>query len=171
MPHPQIGFEIWTMQSDILFDNIYIGHSVADAEKLAEETWKVKNAVEKELMDAEQPKDEPKPASTGGKFGDDPVAYIKEKLDSFVTLAKEDPVGALKAVPEVPAGIVAVVIAVVGLLSVLVGGASSPAVKKAAGDAKDKAKSAKDKAADAITTGADAAKSEVTKRATRSQQS
>jgi hypothetical protein len=21
-----IGFEIWTMQSDILFDNIYIGH-------------------------------------------------------------------------------------------------------------------------------------------------
>lgn len=25
-----IGFEIWTMQNDILFDNIYIGHSVEE---------------------------------------------------------------------------------------------------------------------------------------------
>ncbi|KAL2059315.1 hypothetical protein ABVK25_000607 [Lepraria finkii] len=32
-PMGAIGFEIWTMQSDILFDNIYIGHSIEDAEK------------------------------------------------------------------------------------------------------------------------------------------
>jgi calnexin len=159
------------MQSDIMFDNIYIGHSVADAEKLAEETWKVKNAVEKQLMDAEKPKDEPKPPSTGAGFSDDPIAYIKEKLDSFLSLAKEDPIGALKAVPEVPVGIAVLAVAVVGLLSSLVSGASSPAVKKAAGDAKDKAKGAKDKVAEGAATGVDTAKSDATKRTLRSQQS
>ena len=35
------------MQSDILFDNIYIGHSVEDAEKLKVETFDVKHAIEK----------------------------------------------------------------------------------------------------------------------------
>lgn len=38
-PMGAIGFEIWTMQNDILFDNIYIGHSIADAEKFAQETF------------------------------------------------------------------------------------------------------------------------------------
>lgn len=168
-PIGAIGFEIWTMQSDIMFDNIYIGHSVADAEKLALEAWKPKHDAETELMDADKPKDEPKAGETSGKFADAPVAYIKEKVGSFFTLAKSDPVAALKTAPEVPIGIVAVLLTVLGLLSSAVGGASAPAVKKAAGDAKDKAKSAKDKAGDAATTGADTAKSEVTKRATRSQ--
>ena len=34
------------MQSDITFDNIYIGHSVDDASKLAKETYEVKRPVE-----------------------------------------------------------------------------------------------------------------------------
>ena len=41
-----LGFEIWTMQGDIMFDNIYIGHSVADAEKLAQETFAKKKKSE-----------------------------------------------------------------------------------------------------------------------------
>lgn len=43
-----LGFELWTMTDDILFDNIYVGHSPDDAKKLAEETWKVKYLQEKE---------------------------------------------------------------------------------------------------------------------------
>jgi calnexin len=35
------------MQKDILFDNIYIGHSIADAEKLRAETFDLKVAAEK----------------------------------------------------------------------------------------------------------------------------
>jgi calnexin len=38
-PMGAVGFEIWTMQNDILFDNIYIGHSIEDAEKLRKETF------------------------------------------------------------------------------------------------------------------------------------
>ena len=40
------------MQNDILFDNIYIGHSVSDAEKLAQDTFEVKKAVEKAQEEA-----------------------------------------------------------------------------------------------------------------------
>merc|ERR1712000_505447 len=83
-PMGAIGFEIWTMQNDILFDNIYIGHSVEDAEKLAEETFKVKHPIEKALFDAEKPKKKDSPASPNDlKFLDDPVLYVKEKLDLF----------------------------------------------------------------------------------------
>ena len=34
------------MQSDILFDNIYVGHSLEDAQKLADETFKLKRSKE-----------------------------------------------------------------------------------------------------------------------------
>jgi calnexin len=168
-----IGFEIWTMQNDILFDNIYIGHSVEDAEKLAKETFHVKHAVEKSLADADKPKHDDKPSSPSDlKFLDDPVTYVREKLDLFVTIAQKDPIEAIKFVPEVAGGIGAVLVTFVALLLALVGaGSSSPAVKKAAGDAKQKAKEVKDKAAEATTTGAEKAKAEVTKRTTRSQQS
>ena len=36
-----VGFELWNLKDGLLFDNIYIGHSIADAAKLAEETWKM----------------------------------------------------------------------------------------------------------------------------------
>ncbi|KAJ6446051.1 calnexin precursor [Purpureocillium lavendulum] len=142
-----IGFEIWTMQNDILFDNIYVGHSIADAEKLAEESFKLKHP-----------------------FGDDPVLYIKEKLDLFLTIAKKDPIEAIKFVPEAAGGIAAVFVTLIAIIVGLVGlGGSSPAVQKAATDAKDKAKEVKDKAASAAATGAEKVKGEATKRSTRSQ--
>ncbi len=83
------------MQSDILFDNIYIGHSVEDAEKLAQETFFKKSVVEKALEDAEKPKADDKPKSPSDlKFLDDPVLYVKEKLDLFLTIAANDPIQA-----------------------------------------------------------------------------
>ena len=41
------------MQNNILFDNIYIGHSEEDAKKFAEETWVIKHKIEKEAEDKE----------------------------------------------------------------------------------------------------------------------
>jgi calnexin len=160
------------MQNNIMFDNIYIGHSVEDAAKLAEESWKPKHAAEVLLEEADKPKEEDKPKAPGDlKFADDPVLFIREKLNLFLTLAKKDPIEAIKFVPEAAAGLAAVVATIGFILFTALGGGSAPAVKKAASDVKDKAKAAKDKAVDAATTGADTAKAEVTKRTTRSQQS
>jgi hypothetical protein len=41
------------MQNNILFDNIYIGHSEEDAKKFAEESWAIKYQIEKEAEDQE----------------------------------------------------------------------------------------------------------------------
>lgn len=46
-----IGFEIWTMQGDIMFDNIYVGHSVADAKALSDEGYKLKQLLEPNNID------------------------------------------------------------------------------------------------------------------------
>ncbi|XXG99074.1 hypothetical protein Hte_005408 [Hypoxylon texense] len=172
-PMGAIGFELWTMQNDILFDNIYIGHSIEEAEKFAQETFFKKSAVEKALEDAEKPKVDDKPKSPSDlKFLDDPVLYVKEKLDLFLTIAANDPIQAIKFVPEVPTAVGGLLVTIVALVGIFtMGGAAPEAVKKTAGDAKEKAKDAKDKAAEAVATGAENVKAEVNKRATRSQQS
>ncbi|KAM0260367.1 hypothetical protein ACHAQJ_002768 [Trichoderma viride] len=166
-PMGAIGFEIWTMTNDILFDNIYIGHSVEDAEKLAAETFFVKHPVEKALAEADEPKIEDIPKSPSDlKFLDDPVLFVKEKLDLFVTIAQRDPIEAIKFVPEIAAGIGAVFVSLIAIIVALVNiGSSSPAPKKAAATAKDKAKDL----SEAVASGADKAKGEATKRTTRSQ--
>jgi calnexin len=159
------------MQNDILFDNIYIGHSVDEATQLAAETFDKKRVVEKEIEAAEKPKEEEKPKSPSDlKFLDDPVFYIKEKLDLFMTIAANDPIQAVKFVPEVPTAIGGLLVTIVALIGVFTMGGSAPApAKKVAADAKAKATEAKDKAAEAVSTGAENVKAEVTKRTTRSQ--
>ncbi|GAB1310453.1 hypothetical protein MFIFM68171_00663 [Madurella fahalii] len=171
-PMGAIGFEIWTMQNNILFDNIYIGHSVEDARKLADETFFKKHPIEEALESADKPKEEEKPKSPSDlKFLDDPKTYITEKLDLFLTIAKKDPLEAIKFVPEIAGGLAAIFVTVVAVLFGLIGLGSSPApaAKKVATDAKEKAKDVKDKVASAAATGAEAVKSEATKRNTRSQ--
>jgi calnexin len=163
------------MQNDILFDNIYIGHSVEDANKLAEESFKEKHAIEQLAELADKPKEEEKPKSPSDlKFMDDPVHYIKEKLDLFLAIAQTDPIQAIKFVPEIAGGIGAILVTLVAIIAGIVsiaGGSAPPAVKKAAADAKDKAKDVKDTATKAVASGAEAAKADATKRTTRSQQS
>ena len=117
--------------------------------------------------------DNDKPISPHGlKFADDPVAYVKEKVDLFITIAKSDPIEAVKFVPEVAGGIGAIVLTIVALLALVIssGSSAAPAAKKVAKDVKDKAKDVKDKVAEAATTGAETAKAELNKRSTRSQQ-
>lgn len=154
------------MQNDILFDNIYIGHSVEDARTFAEETFFKKITVEKAQEQAEKPKAEDKPKSLADlKFTDDPVTYVKEKLDLFLTIAAKSPVDAIKFVPEVPAAVGAVLLLLIGGIVALTSAApKAPAPKKKA----EKESKGKDKA-EASTTGADAGKEGVTKRTTRSQ--
>ncbi|KAI9699163.1 MAG: hypothetical protein M1820_007242 [Bogoriella megaspora] len=174
-PMGAIGFELWTMQNNILFDNIYIGHSVEDAEKLKAETFDVKLPVEKAEEEASKPKEPETPKSPLDlKFTDDPVKYIKEKFDLFVTIAKRDPVEAIKFVPEIAGGLGVLAVTVLALLVGVVGAGSSAApskgqVKDAAQKAKDSAVDAKDKVAEGVSTGAEKVQSEVNKRTTRSQ--
>ncbi|KAI1858374.1 uncharacterized protein JN550_012739 [Neoarthrinium moseri] len=170
-PMGAIGFEIWTMQNNILFDNIYIGHSVEEADKLAQETFHEKHPQEQLLELADKPKVEDKPKSPSDlSFTEDPVTYVKEKVDLFLTIAKSNPIEAIKFVPEVPTAIGGLIVTLAALVGVFAMGGSAPApVKKAAGDAKEKAKDAKDKAAEAVATGAENVKAEVNKRTTRSQ--
>ena len=160
------------MQSDILFDNIYIGHSVEDAEKLKAETYDVKAAIESAEEDASKPPPPPKPESPMDlKFMDDPVTYVREKVDLFYTLAKKDPVEAVKTLPEVAGGIGALAVTVIALILGVVGmtgGSPPPQVKKAAEKAKQSAIDTKDQVVDAASTATERAQAEVNKRTTRS---
>jgi len=172
-PMGAIGYEIWTMQNDILFDNIYIGHSIDDAKKLKEETYDVKIVGEKAEEEKAAPPEPEKSATPPGQgFMDDPVTFIREKVDLFVNIARNDPVEAIKAVPEVAGGIGTVVVLILTLLiTAITGGSAAPSkeqVKSAGKKAKASAQDAKDKAADAVATGAENAKAEVSKRTTRS---
>ena len=169
------------MQSDILFDNIYIGHSIDDAKALAEETFVPKRAAE----DSEEAKTKPKPDSKPKSpsdlvFMDDPMTYIKEKWELFLTIAKRDPMEAIRFVPEVAGALGGLVVLIVAFVAGAIA-MSSPAapskedMKKAAQKAKDAANSAKDsalntkdQAVDAAASGVDTLKTEANKRTTRS---
>ena len=109
------------MQSDILFDNIYIGHSVEDAAAFRAETYDAKRPVEDAEDEASKPKASDIPKSPSDlSFKDDPVTFIKEKFDLFLTIAKNDPLEAIRFVPEIGYTIVGIVgvslLAVVGIL-------------------------------------------------------
>ena len=174
--HSQIGFEIWTMQNDILFDNIYIGHSVSDAEKLAQDTFEVKKAVEKAQEEADKPKKDEteKPKSSSDlSFMDDPVTYAKQKVNLFAAIAQRDPIEAIKFVPEVAAGIaIGFVTLLFVLLGLFTGGAaaapSKEQVKASAQQAKAKANETKEQVVEAVASGTEKVKAEANKRNTRS---
>ncbi|KAL9113385.1 MAG: hypothetical protein Q9227_002426 [Pyrenula ochraceoflavens] len=170
-PMGAIGFEIWTMQSDILFDNVYIGHSIEDAQKLKAETWDVKRPIEDAEEEATKPAaPEPPKSPSDLKFMDDPVTYVKEKVDLFITIAKRDPIEAIKFVPEVAGGAGVLLVTVIAILvgTFTAGGSAAPAAKDAAKKAGEKAAEAKEKTAEAVSTGAENVKAEVNKRTTRS---
>ncbi|XPS93699.1 hypothetical protein M3J09_003042 [Ascochyta lentis] len=172
-PIGAVGIELWSMQNDILFDNIYIGHSVEDAKKLEEETFVPKQTAEKAEEEATAPKPKESPKSPSDLvFKDDPALYIKEKLNLFIEIAKRDPVEAVKFVPEVAGGIAALAVTfLVLLVSLFAGSSAAPSkeqLKAQADKAKKTAVDAKDKAAEAIATGSEKAQAEVNKRQTRS---
>nr|CAG8527874.1 8302_t:CDS:10 [Entrophospora candida]CAG8560287.1 3293_t:CDS:10 [Entrophospora candida] len=112
-----VGFELWTMQNNILFDNIYIGHSIEDAEKLAEETWSIKYEIEKKAEEAQVPPivDTDKPTS----FTEDPFKYLQIHVNEFINILFEDPIEAVKTKPEVAGGLAAAVLFLFSLIGIL----------------------------------------------------
>ena len=119
VPIGGVGIELWTMTEDILFDNLYVGHSVEDARKLAEETYFVKKAIEEAAEKAEKEVDEEEEAVVD--FKADPVEFIRNKVFKFLDLAKIDPVLAFKTQPETGAGLALAGITLFGMLGVLLG--------------------------------------------------
>ncbi|KAI5293674.1 hypothetical protein KEM52_005325, partial [Ascosphaera acerosa] len=133
-PMGGIGFEIWTMQNDILFDNIYIGHSVDDAKALQAETFDVKRPIEDAADIASRPKaDDADAASRGATFVDSfakaPVQYVRQQAELFLRIAQVDFVEACKMVPEIAGGAVALLVT---LLAIVVGTFSAGGKAKAA---------------------------------------
>ena len=142
------------------------------AEKFADETFNEKHPIEQLIEIAEKPKvDETKPPRSPSDlvFTEDPIHYIKEKLDLFFTIAQNDPIQAIKFVPEAAGGLAAVLVTFIALIVGIIGMSGSsapPQVKKAVEKTKAAAVDAKDKVAEAAASGVEQAKAE--KRSTRS---
>ncbi|KDE03231.1 hypothetical protein MVLG_06288 [Microbotryum lychnidis-dioicae p1A1 Lamole] len=158
-PMSGIGFELWTMTDDILFDNIYIGDSEALAEQFAAETFKVKVPIETAAEETEAPKEDKEDVDplTGERFvrpilTKDPIGFGQFHLQRFMDKAVEDPVGAFKTMPLVGACIVAAFAGLVGLLTVVFASIlpSSSTVQETKKAVKSKAEDLKKKT-DAVT--------------------
>jgi len=158
------------MQNDIMFDNIYVGHSVEDAAALKKETWDLKIEAEKAEEKAAEPKFDETKDDESVDFKKDPVKFVKSKVEAFITAAKKDPIEAAKTMPEIAGGLGFVALFVVALIfTALSPAAPTKAELKAKADkAKSAAEKGKDKATTAATTGAEQVKDGAQKRATRS---
>ncbi|KAF9011146.1 Calreticulin family-domain-containing protein [Cyathus striatus] len=125
-----VGIELWTMTEDILFDNLYIGHSVEDAKKFAAETFEVKKPLE---VAADKPAAAEEDEDDIPSFKEDPIAFIRAKLIDFIELAKLDPLTAFKTQPETGAAIAGALFTLFGMLGALfglIGSAQKPVVTK-----------------------------------------
>lgn len=109
-----------------MFDNLYLGHSLEDAQRLAEQTFEVKKRIEEDAKKAEEKAEAEEAGDVQVTFKDDPVGFVRGKVFEFVEIAKIDPVFAAKAMPEVAAGLVSVVLFFIGALFSLLFGGSSP---------------------------------------------
>ena len=117
------------MTEDILFDNIYVGHSTEDAKKLATETFEIKKplevAADKPLVDDEE--------EEKISFKEDPVGFIRNRVLVFIEAARANPLQAFKAQPETGAVLVFALFTLLGMFGALVniiGGAQKPVVTK-----------------------------------------
>jgi hypothetical protein len=117
------------MTEDILFDNIYVGHSAEDAKKLAAETFEIKKplevAADKPLVEDEE--------EEKISFKDDPVSFIRNRVLVFIEAARADPLQAFKSQPETGAALVFALFTLCGMFGALVniiGGAQKPVVTK-----------------------------------------
>jgi len=104
------------MQNDILFDNIYIGHSEEDAQKFAEETWGVKYNIEKEKEEQLNKVSDEEPTIS---FSEDPVKFLRQQIDEFIEAFLDDPLETIKAKPYVVVGLSTATVIFFALLKLL----------------------------------------------------
>ncbi|KAJ7658408.1 Calreticulin family-domain-containing protein [Mycena rosella] len=114
-----VGIELWTMTEDILFDNIYIGHSPEDAKAFAAETFDIKKPLESAAAKPEIEEDDEEAGT--GSFQEDPMAFIRQKVFKFVDLAKLDPLLAFKTHPETGVALVGALLTLFGMFGALFG--------------------------------------------------
>jgi len=127
-----VGIELWTMTEDILFSNIYIGHSVEDAKALAAETFDVKKPLEAAVKKADSADDDDEDDEEV-PFLADPSSFIRKKVFRFVDQAVLDPVGAFKSQPETGIALGAALFTLLGMIGALfglIGSAQQPVVTK-----------------------------------------
>ena len=118
------------MTEDILFDNIYVGHSAEDAKKLATETFEIKKPLE---VAADKPLAGDDDEEEKVSFKDDPVGFLRNRVLSFIEAARANPLEAFKSQPETGAVLVFALFTLFGMFGALVniiGGAQKPVVTK-----------------------------------------
>ncbi|KAJ2996557.1 hypothetical protein HDV02_006390 [Globomyces sp. JEL0801] len=128
-----IGLELWSMQNDFLFDNIYLGHDVAEAKKLAAETWAIKSKIEKELDPPAPESVEPTLLEQASGVADLLKKYfddIVQQAIEFYEMARQDPVEALKELPHIAVLLVVSVLLPILIISFACGGAEAKPVAK-----------------------------------------
>ena len=106
------------MTEDILFDNIYVGHSVEDAKAFAAETFDIKKPLELAAGKAADFADDDDDAPS---MAEDPVGWIRYKIFAFVNLAKLDPLLAFKTHPETGGALVGITLTFFGMFGALFG--------------------------------------------------
>ncbi|KAJ7897288.1 Calreticulin family-domain-containing protein [Mycena olivaceomarginata] len=114
-----VGIELWTMTEDILFDNIYIGHSPEDAKAFAAETFDIKKPLEAAAAKPDVDDDEDDDSVPSLK--DDPVGFLRHKVFTFIDLAKLDPILAFKTHPETGVALAGAILTLFGMFGALFG--------------------------------------------------
>jgi 116 kDa U5 small nuclear ribonucleoprotein component len=108
------------MTEDILFDNIYVGHSIDDAKAFAAETYDIKHSLEK-AADKDALTGEVDEELDEITFAQSPVEFLRNQAFKFIALARTDPIAAWKSHPETGVALVAAVITFFGMLGALFG--------------------------------------------------
>ncbi|KAJ1996870.1 hypothetical protein H4R26_006034, partial [Coemansia thaxteri] len=75
-----VGFELWTMQAGIAFDNIYLGSSHSVAAQIADDVWKPKHDAELAITEALRPK--PPPTPKPGFF--DVLRMFRDRFEEII---------------------------------------------------------------------------------------
>jgi hypothetical protein len=108
------------MTENILFDNIYVGHSIDDAKALASESFDIKHSLEKAAEKAALP-DEDELLDESLTFAENPVEFLRHKAFTFIALARVDPIVAFKTHPETGVALAGAILTFFGMLGALFG--------------------------------------------------
>ena len=107
------------MTENILFDNIYVGHSIDDAKALASESFDIKHSLEKAVEKAAVvDEDELDESPT---FAENPVEFLRHQAFTFIALARVDPILAFKTHPETGVALAGAILTFFGMLGALFG--------------------------------------------------
>jgi U5 small nuclear ribonucleoprotein component len=109
------------MTEDILFDNIYVGHSVDDAKAFAAETFDIKHSLEKAADKSAFSGEDEEEELDEVTFAENPVDFLRNKAFKFIALARTDPIAAWKTQPETGVALVGALLTFFGMLGTLFG--------------------------------------------------